>query len=350
MIKIRILTLSMALILTTISPIAQTYHEDDKERLRMFLRQASEEEGKINAEQLGLVIADTLNWQTDEEWVAKTANLIWNNESPKRLIGISFHSDGNSGWTGRKLAEALDASKHSGINLLTAALDANKNMALTALYCYYNQLVESNLSANTELRTGSQSTVLKVKASTELTYSRCSPNQSTELDVRVNTRLTIIEQDYDTYIVSPDSTLPDYAMIHGIKLKRVNETLNGSELINFQDAIDNFPLMLTREEWHTVFNNSASTAMTWDSDRNGLWVGANSTMKQETEFSTFIPAQGLIDVGQTMPSHLHAGLYWSTSLRTDTIAAYNILFDKNHIYLNDYHALSVYGSVRTKYE
>jgi len=88
---------------------AQTYHPDDKEGLRAFLRQPSAVAGKINAQQLGLTIADTLNWQTNEDWVPKIYSLAWNNYTPKRLISIGDAD--NLGWLDCDLAGCLDAKK-----------------------------------------------------------------------------------------------------------------------------------------------------------------------------------------------------------------------------------------------
>jgi hypothetical protein len=61
---------------------APIYHNDDKEGLRAFLRQPSAWSGKINAQLLGLEISDTLNWQTQEEWVEKVEGLTWDLENP----------------------------------------------------------------------------------------------------------------------------------------------------------------------------------------------------------------------------------------------------------------------------
>ena len=158
------------------SASAQTYHEDDKEGLRIFLRQPSAETGKINAEQLDLQISDTLNWRASEAWVEKIVNLTWNDESPKRLIGNHTNF---RGWRWRKLAGTLDASKWS---------------KLTYLYCPYNQLTALNVSENTELTLldcfDNQLTALDVRENTKLTYLNCSGNQLTALDVRENTALT----------------------------------------------------------------------------------------------------------------------------------------------------------------
>ena len=204
-----------------------SYHEDDKEGLRMFLRQPSAKNSKLNAEQLGLAISDTLDWQNSEKWVRKINGLVWNNESPKRLIEISAKNrfdfrNFNEGWSKRNLAGNLDASKWSKLttlkcdgNQLTAldvsanteldfllcswnqltALDVNSNRALTVLYCSNNQLTELDLSKNTALTDlycfHNQLIVLDVSSNTALTNLNCSDNQLAELIVRAtNTALT----------------------------------------------------------------------------------------------------------------------------------------------------------------
>jgi len=138
---------------------AQTnYHEDDKEGLRIFLRQPSAEAGKINAQQLGLTINDTLNWQNSEAWIEKIADFFyWNDELPKRLIKIVVDYP-YSVWYGRNLAGILDASKWSKLTILNCSdnklhsLDVSKNSELIELNCNYCQLIELNVRNNAKLK------------------------------------------------------------------------------------------------------------------------------------------------------------------------------------------------------
>lgn len=85
--KKQILSITLLFVLiasfTVISATAETYLKTDKEGLRMFLRQPSSVEGKINAEQLGLQLADTLTWNDSEAWVKKVEGISWNSDSPK---------------------------------------------------------------------------------------------------------------------------------------------------------------------------------------------------------------------------------------------------------------------------
>ena len=193
----KFITLSMALMLATISIVAQTYHEDDKEGLRMFLRQASAQEGKINAEQLGLAVTDTLNWQTEETWVTKVASVTWNNESPKRVALIGYYTPG---WGNSNLAGVLDASKWAKLQTLSCtwnkltALDVSANTDLEKLSCFNNQLTALDLSANIKLASlwcgDNLLTILDISANVALTDLNCINGPLTALDVSANTALT----------------------------------------------------------------------------------------------------------------------------------------------------------------
>jgi len=186
--------LALTLIFAVITATAQTYHEDDKEGLRVFLRQPSAVEGKINAEQLGLEISDTLNWQTDEEWVTKIVGLIWNDDTPKRFIEISYDE-----WFYKNLAGTLNASKWTKLQKLycdnnqLTALDISANTELQVLGCSDNQLTVLDISANTELQElicyNNFLVALDLSANTKLQALYCSYNQLTALDISANTEL-----------------------------------------------------------------------------------------------------------------------------------------------------------------
>ena len=192
-------------VITTNGVIAQTYCEDDKEGLRMFLRQFSADDGRINAERLGLQISDTLDWQDSEAWIAKIhAILVWNDESPKRLVEmnvaivtLSLHAE--TIGVNIILTGVLDASKWSELTSLycennrLSALDVSTNMALTTLSCYRNQLTTLDVSANTALTNLSCSdnylTSLDVSSNQALKQLVCSMNKIVALDVSANTSL-----------------------------------------------------------------------------------------------------------------------------------------------------------------
>ena len=171
--------LSITLIFATLTAMSQTYHEDDKEGLRIFLRQPSAEKGKINAQLLGLQIKDTVDWYKNEKWVKKLeGRFIWNKEKPKQLIEI--------GWYQKILAGTLDASKWT---------------ELEYLWCYNNQLTSLNLTANAKLQrlncSHNQLSKLDVCAIVELWELSCSYNQLTELDVSTNTKLRQLSCSYN---------------------------------------------------------------------------------------------------------------------------------------------------------
>ena len=166
------------------------YNEDDMEGLRMFLRQPSAQSGNINAHRLGLSNIDTLNWQTSGVWVRKVTGLIWNNETPKRLIRVN--------WGHIDIAGTLDARKWNNLtyfyldyNRITA-LDISTNTALTFLRCWHNQLTELDVSANTALTIlyCPDNQITEINLNTALTELYCGGNLLTTLDVRENVALT----------------------------------------------------------------------------------------------------------------------------------------------------------------
>jgi len=164
---------------------AQIYHEDDKEGLRIFLRQPSAVAGKINAEQLGLQISDTINWHDNENWVSKVYGIIWNDNTPKQLIEIR--------WISGHLAGILNASKWTKLQFLSCgdnqltALIISANIELQTLWCSNNQLTELDLSKNTKLKDltcyKNQLTTLDLSANTELLDLSCQGNKLTELNL-----------------------------------------------------------------------------------------------------------------------------------------------------------------------
>jgi len=244
--------------------MAQTYHEDDKEGLRRFLRQPSSIAGQINAQQLGLTIGDTSNWQSSENWVNNVVGLTWNTEIPKRLtsLGASY------GWAYKDLAGILNANKWEKLTSLNCphnqltALDLSANIALERLYCESNQLIALDVSANTALQSFScdnnqlialdvsanialenlgcynnQLTALDVSANTALTDLFCSSNQLTELDLSANIALErlgcesnhfllsdlfafseILKNNVGSYFVPGTQTLPAQTLLLGVEL------------------------------------------------------------------------------------------------------------------------------------
>ena len=170
------------------------YHSEDKDGLRIFLRQPSAQTNTINAEQLGLQISDTIDWQTDETWISKIEGLTWNNETPKRLIQISC--------IGKHLAGTLNTSKWIALTNLSCPinqltnLDVSNCTALTYLVCEDNQLTNLDVSKNTALISlncnNNKLTNLDVSENTALIFLDCNSNQLTNLDVSKNTALSTL--------------------------------------------------------------------------------------------------------------------------------------------------------------
>ena len=177
------------------------YNEDDKEGLRMFLRQPSAEAGKTNGEQLRLHASDMNNWENDEAWIEIISSLpsndnpskrmvirpelVWNSESPKRLTEIM--------WSRKNLAGCLDAGKWSMLKSLHCAdngistLDVRSNTSLDDLDCSNNRLTALNTDANTALFrldcSGNQLSALDTRANKQLMTIIGSYNQLTSLEV-----------------------------------------------------------------------------------------------------------------------------------------------------------------------
>lgn len=163
--------------------VTQTYHKDDKEGLRIFLRQPSAQVGKINAEQVGLEIADTINWQTNEAWVEKIVTLKWNNEKPTRLIEvfIPVHTIALSGSIQMGGGEEKLYRDYS--LCLAGTLDARKWSRLTHLDCHNNRLIALDPKLTYLSCAYNPLTKLDVSSNTALTALYCGSNQLTTLDV-----------------------------------------------------------------------------------------------------------------------------------------------------------------------
>ena len=199
--RAKILLISIALIFTAFYAVAQTYHPDDKEGLRAFLRQSSGITGITNGERLGLQINDTLTWKNSEEWVSKVTALEWNNESPKRLTGIvSNPGYPYSGWNNKNFFGDLNCNKWTALTRLHCAYNQIKNIDIShctnlkELHCYHNQLTTLDVSNNTALTVlhchVNQLTILNISNNTNLTELACHYNGLATLDVSNNKNLT----------------------------------------------------------------------------------------------------------------------------------------------------------------
>ena len=207
-----------SLFLVIIFTQGQTYHADDKEGLRAFLRQSSAVAGEINAQRLGLQLSDTLDWETQELWVSKVKGLIWNDNAPKRLLKVGPYFDYE--WNEKALAGNLNCSKWTELtmllccknqihnldvsnnialkllncedNLLTT-LDVKNCVALKDLACESNQLKTLNVNANTQLKSlyfsWNQISTIDISNNGMLWELFCADNQLENLDVQHNTEL-----------------------------------------------------------------------------------------------------------------------------------------------------------------
>ncbi|MDR1562284.1 MAG: fibrobacter succinogenes major paralogous domain-containing protein [Dysgonamonadaceae bacterium] len=53
---------------------------------------------------------------------------------------------------------------------------------------------------------------------------------------------------------------------------------------------------------------------TWDYKERGIWIGANHALKQETIYSTFLPADGyMCDNREELYNQGSTGYYWSST-------------------------------------
>ncbi|PXV66784.1 M6 family metalloprotease-like protein/predicted secreted protein (Por secretion system target) [Dysgonomonas alginatilytica] len=164
------------------------YHEDDKEGLRQFLRQPSAEAGKLNLELVGLTVSDTIAWDLSEDWIEKQylpeVSLVWNTESPRRLVDFYIKALKISGSLDcSKFAELLDLGVYG---TKVYELNVSLNKKLENLYCAGDNLTELDLSNNKALRS-----------------LNCGGNMISKLDLTNNTLLELLNIE-DTLIEEID--------------------------------------------------------------------------------------------------------------------------------------------------
>jgi hypothetical protein len=185
--------------------MGQTYHVDDKEGLRAFLRQPAAITGEINAQQLGLQINDTLNWLTQEDWVSKVIGLMWNENTPKRLVTIGYSLDYE--WQYKNLSGNLNCNYWSELTHLYCnynqikTIDAGNNVSLISLSCSNNLLTSINVTNCVALSTlacgYNQLTALHIINNLVLSFLICQENQLTTLDVSNNVALSALACGYN---------------------------------------------------------------------------------------------------------------------------------------------------------
>lgn len=197
----------------------EAYDEAEMEQLRAFLRHESVNEGILNAEKLGLSLADILEWETSGKWIVRLANYGYVSLSrdeatgKKRLTGINFVAKNLAGDLVLTACTELTglscyANKLTGLDVSTCTkmgsiwcynneipeLDVSKLNDLVYLYCDQNKLKSLDLTNHPDLlvvRCGlNELEHLDVSGATALWALECQNNQLEELDVTQNTKLT----------------------------------------------------------------------------------------------------------------------------------------------------------------
>ncbi len=191
------------------------FHSSDKTCLRNFLRQYDPETGICNFSRVGLIEADTLNWQTNEEWVRKVQGLTWNGVNPKHVSSIGWNAcglEGSLSLSGFPALEtlscadnqltSLDVSRNPFLSLFNCSsnqltsLDVRQNSSLSSLACADNQLISLDLSQNLSLFSLNCSsnpfTSLDLSLNISLDELSCDNNQLTSLNVTLNPSLSVL--------------------------------------------------------------------------------------------------------------------------------------------------------------
>jgi uncharacterized protein (TIGR02145 family) len=137
---------------------------------------------------------------------------------------------------------------------------------------------------------------------------------------RIGSYKIIIEKDNEAFN-------EEYADINGILLKRKNEALSYCEYFTWDEAMKLAGIRglqaPSKEEWEKMLEPGS----TWDEEKKGLWIGKNHSLKQETAFSTFLPAGGHRNASNGfLYGQGFSGYYWSAGL-SGTTNAYHLYFD-----------------------
>jgi len=129
-----------------------------------------------------------------------------------------------------------------------------------------------------------------------------------------------------TEIEKEETFNEDYAIINGIKLRRHNEKLRYCEHFTFEEAQK---IALMYENLRVPTNDEQAKMLvlgsTWDDKLKGIWIGKNHAMKEETNYSTFLPAAGYRNSNGALNLVGTTGNYWSST--TASSMAYNLFFN-----------------------
>jgi len=270
---------------------AQSYHEEDKEGLRIFLRQNSTIANKANLDCFGLSAVDTLNWKNSEDWIFKMQGAIspllldweWSYDFPSRLVRLEFkiltkYLDNTDEYP--LLSGSLDCSRFSDLAYLDCtdsqltSLDISHNNKLRKLYCSGNRLTNLDVSANPILETlcctNNQITGLDLSNNTLLTDLHCSGNRISQLNISANPALkalTCSENNISNLDLSQNNYLTMLACNNN-NLTLLDLSNNGKigSLYCSSNKLDKLSLSQNREL--TVLDCSGNTLKSLDISQN----------------------------------------------------------------------------------
>ncbi|NDW18833.1 T9SS C-terminal target domain-containing protein [Dysgonomonas sp. 216] len=197
------LLLILIILLGVESVMALDFYEEDKEALRVFLRQSSINEGRSNFEELGLAVSDTIDWQTTENWVYTLCDngyLSWIYDPVSRLERLSYlylQFD-----KARQLGGVLDCSHFgllSKLKLKGTGIDKvliSSNVNLDELYITDTWISELDASTNVNIENLScfsnskqESLILPQGDGNKLSTINCNNNKLKAIDLSKNVNL-----------------------------------------------------------------------------------------------------------------------------------------------------------------
>ena len=230
----KILT-ALAVILAINNLVAQIYHEEDKEDLRIFMRQGA------NYEKLGLVVSDTTSWYENEEWVEKVKGITWI-EAENFYLRIEEIRWNYLGLNGKLKFNSPDLYLLCCERNNLIELDLSKNINLEAFYCTMNNLIELDLSNNAKLRTldcvANNLTELDLSNNAKLLELDCSYNNITKLYINKNIKyMSAVLCRYNSLKFSTLAPLLDFDIFKPHFKYSPQDTIYGG-IKEYKDTID----------------------------------------------------------------------------------------------------------------
>jgi hypothetical protein len=95
-----------------------------------------------------------------------------------------------------------------------------------------------------------------------------------------------------------------FANINGIFLKRENESMGRREHFSYEEAKVLFSNKETRIPTKREWKKMLEVGFTWDKKKRGIWIGKDHKDKKESRYSTFLPANGCLYLGDILPCHV----------------------------------------------